>query len=174
VSGEGKVAREARALVIIALGSNLGDARRNVLEAVKRLEVLSDHPLRVSSLWETSPVDCPPGSASFINAVVILVPRTEETPETLLARLQTLEKEFGRQPKVVMNEPRELDLDLIAFGGETRATRDLTLPHPRACVRRFVLEPLSELQPDLVLPGQSVTVAELLREMPPGGTLRRV
>jgi len=131
-----------------------------------RLEKLSRSPLLRSSLWQTSPVDCPPGSPPFLNAVVGLVPLAEETPESLLAKLQSLEKEFGRQPKRVPNEPRPLDLDLIAFGAQTRATAQLTLPHPRAPERRFVLQPLSEIAPGLVLPGQAGTVAQLLACLP--------
>jgi 2-amino-4-hydroxy-6-hydroxymethyldihydropteridine diphosphokinase len=84
-----------------------------------------------------------------------------------LAKLQALEKEFGREPKKVLNEARPLDLDLIAFGNHTCVTPRLTLPHPRATQRRFVLEPLAEIAPDLVLPGQTRTVKELLAELPP-------
>src|ERR1041385_2547787 len=131
--------------VIIAIGSNLGDPRQTALEAMKELAALSDQPLLKSSLWETTPVDCPPGSPRFVNAVVALMSRENETPESLLAQLQALEKKFGRTPKAVLNEPRPLDLDLIAFGDETRATAPLMLPHPRAHQRRFVLQPLSEI-----------------------------
>jgi 2-amino-4-hydroxy-6-hydroxymethyldihydropteridine diphosphokinase len=156
-------------LAVVALGSNLGDPRQNVLEAMERLAAFSDRPLLRSSLWQSVPVDCPPGSPPFVNAVVGLMLRTGETPESMLARLQAIEKEFGRRPKQVLNEPRPLDLDLIAFGGESRTTPELTLPHPRAHQRRFVLQPLSEIAPELVLPGQTKTVAELLRELPEGG-----
>jgi len=161
-------------LVIIALGSNVGDRNRNLLGAIERLHELSDCPLLKSSLWRSSPVDCPPGSPDFLNAVVGLLPRREETPETLLLKLQGLEKEFGRQSKKVLNEPRPMDLDLIAFGQEVRATAELTLPHPRAHERRFVLQPLSEIAPELILPGQSKTVAELLAAFPPDPTMRPI
>jgi len=100
-----------------------------------------------------------------VNAVVGLVPRAGETPETLLAKLQALEEAFGRKPKQVLNEPRPLDLDLIAFGHEVRQTAALTLPHPRAHGRRFVLQPLSEIAPELVLPGQGRTVGQLLGDL---------
>jgi len=146
----------------IALGSNLGHSPRIVREAMKRLEQLAAGPLLKSSFWQTGPVDCPPGSPPFVNAVVGLVPRAGETPESLLAKLRALEAECGRQPKKVLNEPRPLDLDLIAFGSETRNSPELVLPHPRAHLRRFVLEPLSEVAPKLVLPGQTKTVAQLL------------
>jgi 2-amino-4-hydroxy-6-hydroxymethyldihydropteridine diphosphokinase len=161
-------------LAIVALGSNLGDSRQIILEAMARLQNLSDQPILKSSLWQTSPVDCPPGSPRFVNAVAGLVPRTEETPESLLEKLRSLEKEFGRRPKKVLNEPRPLDLDLIAFGAETRATPDLVLPHPRTHERRFVLQPLGEIAPDLVLPGQGKTVAQLLAGLADGETVVRL
>ena len=154
-------------LAIVALGSNLGDSRRNVLRAMERLQELADQPLLKSSLWQTAPVDCPAGSPVFVNAVVALLPQRGATPESVLASLQEIEKEFGRKPKKVLNEPRPLDLDLIAFGSETRAGKKLTLPHPRAYQRRFVLQPLSEIAPDLILPGQKKTVLQLLGELPP-------
>jgi len=159
--------RELERFAFIALGSNLGDSGHILERAVGRLAAFSDRPLLKSSQWRTTPVDCPPGSPVFVNAVVGLLPRADETPESLLAKLQLLEKEFGRQPKVILNEPRPLDLDLIAFGGEARTTTQLTLPHPRAHIRRFVLEPLSEIAPGLVLPGQTKPVNALLAELPP-------
>ena len=161
-------------LAVIALGSNLGDSRENILRGMRHLEELSDSPLLRSSLWQTTPVDCPPGSPVFVNAVVGLVPRAGETPEILLTKLQALEKEFGRRPKEVLNEPRPLDLDLIAFGNETRATQELTLPHPRSHERRFVLQPLTEVAPDLILPGQSKSVARLLDWLPPDSSMRKL
>ena len=160
----------APSLAIIALGSNQGASARILRNAMTRLQSLSDLPLLKSSLWQTTPVDCPPGSPMFVNAVIGLVPFKNETPESLLGKLQALQAEFGRTPKKVLNEPRPLDLDLIAFGNETRHTPELILPHPRAHLRRFVLQPLSEIAPDLILPGQGKTVAQLLAELPPGGT----
>ena len=152
-------------MAVVALGSNLGDSRRVILNAMARLQNFSDRPILKSSLWQTSPVDCPPGSPGFINAVVGLIPQSEQTPGSLLGKLQLLEKEFGRRSKKVLNEPRPLDLDLIAFGDETRDSPTLTLPHPRAHLRRFVLQPLSEIAPDLILPGQARTIAQLLVEL---------
>jgi 2-amino-4-hydroxy-6-hydroxymethyldihydropteridine diphosphokinase len=161
-------------MAFIALGSNLGDSRGIILQAMKRLQYFSDQPILKSSLWETAPVDCPPGSPMFVNAAVGLQPRAEETPVSLLAKLRKIEKEFGRQPKKILNESRTLDLDLIAFGNQTRDSQKLTLPHPRAHVRRFVLQPLNELAPELILPGQTKTVSELLRELPSGEIIRKL
>ena len=159
---------------IIALGSNLGDSRKMILNAMARLQTFSVEPILKSSLWQTSPVDCPSDSPKFVNAMVGLVPRAEETPESLLGKLQSLEKEFGREAKKTLNEPRPLDLDLIAFGNEIRNSPELILPHPRAYLRRFVLQTLSEIAPELVLPGQRKTVAELLAGLPADETVMRI
>ncbi|MFZ0826496.1 MAG: 2-amino-4-hydroxy-6-hydroxymethyldihydropteridine diphosphokinase [Verrucomicrobiia bacterium] len=164
---------ESQKLAFVALGSNLGDSRQLVLDAMARLEKLSNRPILRSSLVQTSPVDCPPGSPPFINALVALVPFADETPESLLKKLHKLEKKSGRQAKKVLNEPRVLDLDLIAFGGETRHSPDLVLPHPRAHLRRFVLQPLSEIAANLILPGQSQTVSQLLAGLPAEETVVR-
>jgi 2-amino-4-hydroxy-6-hydroxymethyldihydropteridine diphosphokinase len=161
-------------LALIAFGSNLGDSRQIILEAFARLQTFSDEPTIKSSLWQTSPVDCPPNSPKFVNAVIGLVPRTGETAESLHAKLQELEKKYGRLPKKVLNEPRPLDLDLIAFGNVTRNAPELTLPHPRAHLRQFVLRPLSEIAPELILPGQGKTVAQLLAELPADETITRI
>jgi len=152
----------ASPLVFVALGSNLGNPRETVLRAIERLKSLSPAPLLRSHLWQSSPVDCPPGSPPFVNAAVGLTPRAGETPESLLAQLQEMEKEFGRQPRKIRNEPRMLDLDLIAFGNEIRATGELILPHPRAHLRRFVLQPMSDFAPHFILPGQQRSVSQLL------------
>ena len=158
----------------ISLGSNVGDSENIVRRAMARLAQFSAQPLLKSSLWQTTPVDCPPGSPPFVNAVVGMTPRAGETPESLLEKLQQLEKEFGRLQKRIVNEPRRLDLDLICFGGEQRATAALTLPHPRAGVRRFVLQPLAEIAPALILPGQPATVADLLALLASRETLFRI
>ena len=161
-------------LAFVALGSNVGNSREIILAAMTDLQNFSAAPILKSSLWETTPVDCPPGSPKFLNAVVGFIPQPGETPESLLKKLQDLEKSFGRTPKKVLNEARPLDLDLIAFGNEIRNSPELILPHPRAHLRRFVLQPLSEIAPDLILPGQTKTVTQLLAELPPDETMVRL
>jgi 2-amino-4-hydroxy-6-hydroxymethyldihydropteridine diphosphokinase len=160
--------------VVIGLGSNLGDSVALLRRAMDRLDARAVEPVRRSSLWQSTPVDCPPGSPLFANAVVLLAPRPGETPVTLLDHLQAEEKEFGRQPKRVLNEPRPLDLDLIAWGREMLSTARLTLPHPRAHLRRFVLAPLAELAPDFFWPGLTKTVGQLLSEVPFDPLFRRL
>jgi 2-amino-4-hydroxy-6-hydroxymethyldihydropteridine diphosphokinase len=159
---------------VVALGSNLGDSVALLREAMLRLGEMSLCPLVSSSLWRTSPVDCPPGAPPFVNGVALLSPQHAETPETLLDRLQALEREFGRKPKTVLNEARPLDLDLILWGDEIRETERLSLPHPRALQRQFVLRPLAEIAPDLVFPGGAKTVAALLEDLSTDEVLVRV
>ena len=146
----------------IALGSNLGDPIAIVQSAFEQLQSLSQTPVVRSSLWRSTPVDCPEGSPDFINAVAGIIPIEDETPESLLVKLKALEMEAGRRPKVVMNEPRPLDLDLISFGEVQCGSTALTLPHPRFHERRFVLAPLAEIAPEDILPGQTQTVTVLL------------
>ena len=155
-------------LALVALGSNQGDSRQIIVDAMARLQEISAAPLLKSSLWQSTPVDCPPESPRFINAAAGLTPLDGESPESLLLKLQGLEKEFGRRLKQVLNEPRPLDLDLIAFGREVRHESKLTLPHPRAHHRRFVLQPLAEIAPDFILPGKKESVLDLLIGLPPG------
>lgn len=156
------VSRNGCMNAFIALGSNLGDSARLLEDAFRALQELSTAPIRRSSLWRSSPVDCPPGSPPFLNAVAAIEPRPGTTPEALLEHLQALERTAGRRPKQVLNEARPLDLDLIAFGDEVRGGPFLILPHPRAQARRFVLAPLEEIAPTFVFPGQTMTVRERL------------
>jgi 2-amino-4-hydroxy-6-hydroxymethyldihydropteridine diphosphokinase len=153
--------------VVVALGSNLGDSTVQLTLAGEQLRRLAAGGFRLSSFYQTAPVDCPPGSPMFFNAVAMFQVPPGETPESLLDKLQALEKQFGRLPKKELNEPRPLDLDLIAFGEERRQTARLVLPHPRAHLRRFVLQPLAEIAPVYRLPGQALAVSELLATLPP-------
>lgn len=158
----------------VALGSNLGDPRAQVQRAIERLHQAMPIGFVASSLWDSTPLDCPPDSPRFVNAVVRMNVSRRKTPEAFLERLKQWEKEFGRRPKTVMNEARALDLDLIAWGDEIRNGPDLVLPHPRATLRRFVLEPLLEIAPDLILPGQGRSVSQLLATLPADPDLRRI
>ncbi len=143
------------------MGSNLGDSLSTILLAIGALEKLSVTPLKSSRFYSTKPVDCPLGSPDFINVAVHLTVSSEETPESLLIKLQAIEKSLGRQLKTIHNEARSLDLDLILFGNEIRNSPQLTLPHPRAHLRAFVLTPLADLDPELRLIGMNETVRAL-------------
>ena|SRR5437588_4191700 len=153
-------------LAFIALGSNLGTSETSVRRAMDQLEQFSAKPLLRSSLWQTTPLDCPPDSPRFVNAVAGLTPRHEESPESLLKKLQEMEIEAGRPAKRAKNAPRPLDLDLLTFADEIRNTAQLVLPHSRAQQRRFVLQPLAEIAPEFTFPGARKTISELLAHLP--------
>ena len=153
-------------LALVAVGANLGNAEATVSAAMRELCTWSEG--KSSSLWRTAPENCPPGAPPFVNAAVALVVQAEWTPENLLERLHGLERAFGRVSRVVKNESRTLDLDLLAFGHETREG-SLVLPHPRAHLRGFVLLPLAEVAPSFVWPGSAaggLTVSALLEALP--------
>ena len=125
-------------------------------------------PVLSSRLYATSPVDCPPGSEPFLNAVIEVGLVGE--PEDLLRDLRHCEQALGRPSRALRHAPRGIDLDLLYAGDRQIETANLQLPHPRLAGRRFVLAPLSEINAGLVLPGQKRTVAELLSHLPPGET----
>ena len=123
--------------------------------------------VRESPRIETSPVDCLPGTPPFLNAVAeIEVDSVMLPPLHLLSFLQEFEIERGRSLLREVNAPRSLDMDIIYYGIERIDQMGLIIPHPRAHLRRFVLEPLSHLRPELVLPGQTKTVRQLLEQLP--------
>lgn len=156
----------------VALGANLdslhGAPVQSIKTAFSMLAGLSDEPLLVSSLWRSAPEDCPPGSPDFVNAIAALIPRPGQTPYQLLQDLQDIEQAFGRPAlsERQHNAPRPLDLDIIDFCGQRIVDDILTLPHPRARERLFVLAPLAEIAPDHYLPGIDLSVFELKRRIP--------
>ena len=152
-------------MVLIGLGSNRGASVAIVLEAMDRLERFAAGRLLRSSLWRTSPVDCPPGAGDFINAAVAFEATPLLSPEGLLAALKALELEYGVRDTATRNAPRELDLDLLLFDGERRDSAEFCLPHPRAVQRRFVLAPAAEVLPEAVWPGTGRTIRMLLAEL---------
>jgi 2-amino-4-hydroxy-6-hydroxymethyldihydropteridine diphosphokinase len=143
----------------IALGSNLGDRFRHLQEA-RRLLAQQSGGMAASPVYQTSPVDCPPGSLPFLNCVVEI--DWPGSVEDLHALARKIESQCGRGEMRAHHAPRPIDLDLLYCGDEHRTDPQLQLPHPRLHVRRFVLEPLADLRPGLILPGFSRTVADLL------------
>lgn len=146
----------------IALGSNLGDRLRHLRAAMEK--VLSVSPaaeLRaVAPLYETEPVDCPEGSQSFYNTVVEI--STELEPLALLHELRRIESDLGRPNMHALHAPRTVDLDLLYADDLVMQHPDLTLPHPRMTQRCFVMRPLADIRPGLVLPGETRSIATLL------------
>ncbi|MEX1116829.1 MAG: 2-amino-4-hydroxy-6-hydroxymethyldihydropteridine diphosphokinase, partial [Akkermansiaceae bacterium] len=137
----------------IALGSNLGDRLANLRAALGLLsEVATPGELLLAApIYQTEPLSCPPGSPYFFNSVVEIA--FEGTAFELLEITQGIEKSLGRQSAMVRNAPRVIDVDLLYFGDEVIDTELLVLPHPRIAERRFVLQPLASIRPELILPG---------------------
>ena len=149
----------------LGLGSNVGDRLRHLQQAKSYLLSLSPEQWhRASPLYETEPVDCPPGAAKFLNAVLEI--EFTGAPRTLLKKLLAYEAAHGRDRAAGRNASRTIDLDILYFGEREMVEPDLVVPHPRLAERRFVLLPLSTLCPDLVVKGTGKTVAMLLRELP--------
>ncbi|MCA1856799.1 2-amino-4-hydroxy-6-hydroxymethyldihydropteridine diphosphokinase [Massilia oculi] len=136
-------------IAYVGIGANLGDAQANVLDALRRLALLDGTAvIETSGLYRTAPVDS--SGPDYINAVACI--DTSFDPFELLTALQDIEAAHGRE-RPYRNAPRTLDLDLLLYGDQRIATETLTLPHPRMHERGFVLAPLAELAPDLVIPG---------------------
>jgi 3-oxoacyl-[acyl-carrier protein] reductase len=148
----------------LALGSNLGDRQRFLDDAVARLRAAAGLAIRrVSTYYETAPVGGPVDSGAYLNAVAEA--DTSLSPEQLLATLLDVERQLGRV-RSEPNAPRTLDLDLLLYGDLIRPGPDPVVPHPRMADRRFVLQPLADLTPDLTPPGAKRTVAEILAALP--------
>ncbi|MCA1325301.1 2-amino-4-hydroxy-6-hydroxymethyldihydropteridine diphosphokinase [Herbaspirillum sp. alder98] len=133
----------------IGIGANLGDARASVEQAIAQLaSVAGCRLLDQSSLYRTAPVDA--GGDDYVNAVAAVA--TDLTPQALLHALQEIERQHGRQ-RSYRNAPRTLDMDLLLHGEQRLDSAELTLPHPRMTQRAFVLVPLLEIAPAIVIPG---------------------
>jgi 2-amino-4-hydroxy-6-hydroxymethyldihydropteridine diphosphokinase len=155
---------------VLAIGSNLGDRLGRLQGAVSALEDTPEVTLvAVSSVYETEPVGAPADSPSFLNAVVLI--DTTLTVHTLLDRALAIEEAFGRE-RSERNAPRTLDVDLIVVGDRVADDEQLTLPHPRAHERAFVLAPWLEIDPEGEIPGKGF-VADLIGDVDTSGIVRR-
>jgi 2-amino-4-hydroxy-6-hydroxymethyldihydropteridine diphosphokinase len=150
----------------VALGSNLGDRLANLRNARRDIAWLEGAlpPLRSSAIYETVPVGCEKGAAKFLNAAIEF--GYAGRPERLLEELAQIEKILGRPAAHERNVSRLIDLDLLYFGESVIDTPGLQLPHPRIAGREFVLRPLADIRPDLVLPGEADSIAGLLLKIP--------
>ena len=128
--------------VVLALGTNLGDRAWNLRRALHALRSVVNI-VRVSAIHESAAVDAPDGSPAFLN--LVLIGTTALPPATLLSEILVIESRLGRVRRGVRNEPRLIDIDLILHGVTRMRTRALTLPHPRAREREFVMGPLREI-----------------------------
>ena len=149
----------------IALGSNLGDRAENLRRGISLLlESLPGAELIASAaLYETDPVDCKADAQAFLNTVIEIIAPC--TPQELHARLKAVESTLGRPEQRERNSPRTLDLDLLYADEVISNDPELILPHPRLHQRRFVLQPLADIRPGLVLPAQNETIAALLQKL---------
>ncbi|GJM24768.1 MAG: 2-amino-4-hydroxy-6-hydroxymethyldihydropteridine diphosphokinase [Phycisphaerae bacterium] len=148
----------------LGLGTNLGDRKENLKAAVRLLTDCDEVELcGAASIYETSPVGGPPGQSDYLNTVIAVDSRLDV--RTLLNHILSVERSMGRVRNEV-NGPRNIDIDLLLSGGDVIDTPSLSVPHPRMHVRRFVLEPLAELAPDLRHPLIDKTIQELLYELP--------
>lgn len=144
-------------LALLGLGANLGEPAAQIREAIRQLSLM----VRVgdmSSLYLTEPVGGPE-QPSYINAVCSV--RTGLTPAALLALCRAVEERLGRR-RGRRDEPRTIDIDLLAYDDLVLSTDELTLPHPRMHERAFVLRPLREIAPDWLHPVRQMTAAEML------------
>jgi|GEM_PF-379598 len=154
----------------IALGSNIEPRLENLRRAGQHLRQLAvpNTPFLMSRVYETAPVDCPPDSPPFLNAALELTTTLE--PHALLSELLRIESLLGRPPRHALNAPRPIDLDILYFNNLSLQTKDLVLPHPCLTVRRFVLQPLADIHPDLVI--ETKTVDQWLSELPEHESLK--
>ena len=155
----------------VGLGSNIGDRFENLRLARKAISDLANvkPPVLSSAVYETQPVDCEPGAQKFLNAVVEF--GYDGDFMHLLERLIQIEETLGRKRDHRRNLSRTIDLDLLYSGDQQISDKRLQLPHPRLHLREFVLRPLADIRPDLVLPGQKKTVRELLVEVEQSGAV---
>ena len=158
----------------VALGSNLGDRLANLKAARKRIGELPgvEAPNLASSVYETEPVNCEAGAGKFLNAVIEF--QYDGEASELLRELREIEADLGRSSAHARNVSRTIDLDLLYFGDVTLTDPALQLPHPRMTERRFVLEPLAELAPDLRHPVTRQTIREMLGKLAARPIVRRV
>lgn len=149
----------------VALGSNIGDRLENLRAARKAIFDLANvkRPILSSAVYETEPVGCEPAAGKFLNAVIEF--EYEGDPARLLEQLIQIEEASGRKRDHPQNVSRTIDIDLLYCGDQQINDERLQLPHPRTHLRKFVLKPLADIRPDLVLPGGKKTVTELLEEL---------
>ena len=155
----------------VSLGSNLGDRAGNLILAVRGMMDSGMQVSRLSSIYETEPVETFP-QPNFLNMVAEISADGLAEPEQTLARLLRVEYALGRT-REVPNGPRTIDLDLLFFRDEVRTSEFLTLPHPRLTQRRFVLQPLAELASNFLHPVLNKTIEQLLNEVQDASSVRR-
>jgi 2-amino-4-hydroxy-6-hydroxymethyldihydropteridine diphosphokinase len=156
--------------IYLSLGSNVGDLPKNLRQAIAALPAAGVQVRRVSSIYETQPVDYLEQSW-FLNCA--LEGQTELPPLDLLRALRDIESRMGNK-KLIAKGPRLIDIDILLYGSETIDTPELQVPHPRLHLRRFVLVPLAEIAPDLRHPSWPATAQQLLAATPDRSEVKRL
>ncbi|MGA8154134.1 MAG: 2-amino-4-hydroxy-6-hydroxymethyldihydropteridine diphosphokinase [Terriglobales bacterium] len=156
-------------IVYLSLGSNLGDREANLHSAIEQLGA-HGKVVSVSSFYETEPVEFT-AQPWFLNCVVKL--DTEKMPKQLLAAILAIEQQMGRR-RTQKKGPRIIDIDILLFGNSIIRTKGLTVPHPALQQRRFVLEPLAEIGPDVRHPALKLSIRQLRDALPPGQAVRKL
>lgn len=157
----------------VALGSNIGARIENLRAARKAIFDLPTvkAPILSSAIYQTEPIGCEPEAGKFLNAVVEF--DYEDDAARLLEQLIEIEEALGRKRDHPRNVSRLIDVDLLYCGEQRSNDERLQLPHPRLHLREFVLRPLADIRPDLLLPGQKKSIRELLAEVEQSGELIR-
>jgi 2-amino-4-hydroxy-6-hydroxymethyldihydropteridine diphosphokinase len=156
-------------LVYLSLGSNVGDREAQLQEARAKLAAVG-RVVAESSFYETEPVEFTQ-QPWFLNCVLAL--ETSKTPQELIAAVLRIEVEMGRR-RMQKKGPRTIDIDILLFDDTIVDSEELTIPHPTMHERRFVLEPLAEIAPELLHPVLKKTIRELLDSLPPGQVVKRL
>src|SRR5437879_1637579 len=157
-----------RKQVYLSLGSNVGERGNNLLEAIGRLDA-AGQVISVSSFYETEPVEVR-NQPWFLNCAVAL--ETTKMPKQLMALILRIERQMGRQ-RTQKKGPRKIDIDIVLCGNAIVNSAELTVPHPAMHERRFVLEPLAEVAPDVRHPNLTQQISELLNTLPAGPAVRK-
>ena len=154
------------------MGSNVGDRLANLRQARAAVLALPDvhGSVKSSPIYETEPVNSDSDAAPFLNAVIEV--EYDGQPILLLDSLQAIEAQMGRPSKRPRNAPRTIDLDILYVGNLVLNNPEACIPHPRLHTRRFVLTPLADIRPDLVLPGQQRSIGELLAALTDPATVK--
>jgi len=153
----------------LSLGSNVGDRARNLRDAIRALETTGAHIVRVSSLYETEPVDFL-DQAWFLNMAIEA--ETELGALELLRALRQIETQMGSK-KLIAKGPRLIDMDILLYGDQVIDTPELQVPHPRMYLRRFVLEPLAEIAPNARHPVSGLSATEMRARTPDNSAVRK-